>query len=121
MTAKEIVTKALKRLGYTAANGNEALTRRVMGSAVETVNDIYADLWDKENEGDFEPINNLDEDIKLSNKALSVMVYGVAAFIAQSENDGDQNQLWMAMYNRKRTSLSTITTIKDSIPRSFDV
>lgn len=121
MTGNDIVKRALTRLGYTSVNGNEALTRRVLNSATDTVNDIYADLWDKEHTEDFEPLNRLNDEIKLSNKALAVMVYGVAAFIAQSENDGDQNQLWIAMYNKKRASLSKTDTIKDKIPRSFDI
>ena len=121
MTGRDIVKRALIRLGYTTDNGNESLTKRIMSRALETVNDVYADLWDKEHTEDFEPSNSLDDEIKLSNKAAAVMIYGVAAFIAQSEDDGDQNQLWMSMYNRKRASLSKIETIKDAIPRSFDI
>lgn len=121
MTGRDIVKRALIRLGYTSSNGNEALTRRVMSRATETVNDIYADLWGTEHTEDFEPINNLDEEIQLSNKAAAVMIYGVAAFIALSEDDGDQNQLWITMYNRKKASLSKIINKQDVIPRSFDI
>lgn len=121
MTGRDIVKRALIRLGYTTDNGNESLTKRIMSRATETVNDIYADLWGTEKTEDFEPIDNLDEEIQLSNKAAAVMIYGVAAFIAMSEDDGDQNQLWMAMYNRKRASLSKIINKKDVIPRSFDI
>lgn len=121
MKAREIVNKALRRLGYTADNGNEQLTRRIQNRAIDILNDVYADLWDKEHDKDFVPIDRLDDEINLSSKACAIMVYGVAAFIAQSENDGDQQQLWMSTYNGKRRRLSKTTKMQDILPKGYDL
>ena len=120
MTAKEIINSALKLLGYTSSAGNEQLTARIMNKAIPIINVVFSDLWPKEHTEDFEPVAKLDDKIKLSNKATSVMVYGVAAFIAQSENDGDQQQIWMTIYNKKISTLTVITTRQDVLPRSWD-
>lgn len=117
MTANDIITSALKLLGYTDTNGNEQLTRRIMNKAVEVFNVVYEDLWNIRNADEpFEPIIALGDSVNLPPKALGVMPFGVAAFLAQSENDGDAQQLWMSMYNRKKTSLTYTTERKDVIP-----
>ncbi len=121
MTAKEMLVKALKLLGYTDASGNEQLTDRIMNKSIPMLNVVYNDLWDIEKSGDFKPIFKLADNIELSAKALGVMQFGVAAFIAQSENDGDQQQLWMSTFNSKRRSLTKHTQIIDDIPRSYDI
>lgn len=121
MTAKQIIKDALKLLGYTSAAGNEQLTARIMNKAISIINVVYADLWNKERTEDFKPIIKLDDEIKMSNKAINVMNYGVAAFIAQSETDGDNQQLWMSNYNNKLRTLSRIDTKQDALPRSWDV
>lgn len=120
MKAKEIINNALKLLGYTSSAGNEQLTARIMNKAIPIINVVYSDLWPKEHTEDFEPIAKMDDEIKLSNKAVTVMTYGVAAFIAQSENDGDNQQLWMTIYNKKLSTLTVISTRKDVLPRSWD-
>ena len=117
MKAREIINKALRRLGYTTQNGNEQLTRRIMNRATDIVNDVYADLWRKEHDTSFKPLETPDDSIDLSDTALSVMVYGVAAFIAQSENDGDQQQWWMTVYNDKMKVFSKTATRQDILPR----
>ena len=121
MKANDLFKNALKILGYTNLNGNEQLTSRIMNKAVPIINVVYADLWGKEHSKDFEPITKTDDEIKLSAKACDIMLYGVAAFIAQSENDGDQQQLWMSTYNNKRRALTTVTTKRDVLPRGFDL
>ena len=117
MTAREIAENALKRLGYTGANGNEQLTRRVMAKVLDVINDVYYDLWEICGLTDtFANLNSLDGEIHLPYKALRVMIYGVCAFLAQSENDGDQQQLWIALYNNKRAGLSQLTERRDVLP-----
>lgn len=120
MKAKEIINNALKLLGYTSSAGNEQLTARIVSKAIPIINVVYSDLWPKEHTEDFEPASKMDDEIKLSNKAATVMTYGVAAFIAQSENDGDNQQLWMTIYNKKLSTLTVISTRKDVLPRSWD-
>lgn len=121
MKANEIINNALKLLGYTVAAGNAQLSSRIMNKAVPIVNVVYSDLWDKEHTDEFTPVIKMDDEVKLSSKTANVMVYGVAAFIAQSENDGDQQQLWMSTYNNKLRTLTTITTRKDVLPRGYDL
>ena len=121
MKAKDIIQNVLKLLGYTSAAGNEQLTARIMSKVMPIINIVYADLWSKEHSDDFEPLESLDDEIRLSNKTLRIMVYGVAAFIAQSENDGDQQQLWMSVYNNKLRTLSVITTRQDALPKGYDL
>lgn len=119
MKAKEIITNALKLLGYTSSAGNEQLTARIMNKAIPIINVVYSDLWPKEHTEDFEPITKLDDEIDLSNKAVSVMVYGVCSYIAQSEEDAVQQNIWAILYNKKRASLSKITTKIDTLPKFF--
>lgn len=121
MKAREILNKALRRLGYTSANGNEQLTRRIQNRALDILNDVYADLWEKEHDTDFVPISRLDDEINLSEKATVIMAYGVAAFIAQSENDGDQQQLWITTYNNRLRTLSKTVQIQDVLPKGYDL
>lgn len=121
MTANDIVTKALKLLGYTDRDGNEQLTRRIMNKVTEVFNVVYEDLWYISHTEDFEPIKALDDKVDLPNKTLGVIPFGVAAFIAQSENDGDSQQLWMSIYNRKKSTLTTTAGRVDAIPRSWDL
>lgn len=143
MTANEILNRALTLLGYTDQNGNEQLTRRIMNKAIAVINTVYEDLWricvsgvceqdrrdrtpdcplsfadDLRTVGDacpyaFTPIAGLDATIQLKGRALEAFPYGVAAFLAQGENDGDQQQLWMSMYNKKRAGLTVSERIYD--------
>lgn len=122
MTARQAVNTALDLLGYTDNNGNEQLTRRIMNKAVSVVNTVYSDLWGVvQGPAEFVPVKTLSEDIALAGRAAEAFPYGIAAFLAQSENDGDQQQLWMSVYNRRRAGLSRLTTVKDSVPRSCDL
>ena len=120
MTAREIAENALKRLGYTGANGNEQLTRRVMAKVLDVMNDVYFDLWEICKDGEtFSPLQSLSDEVDLSHKATRTMVYGVCMFLAQSENDGDQQQLWASMFNNNRAGLSQITERTDVLPTVY--
>lgn len=121
MTGHEALNQALILLGYTDQNGNEQLTRRIMNKAVATVNTVYEDLWQCVSDEEFKPINTLSEEIKLKDRALTALPYGVAAFLAQSENDGDQQQLWMQTFNKKRAGLTRLGRIVDTVPHAYDL
>lgn len=121
MTGQKIIENAISLLGYTAANGNLQQNARIAAKALVTVNQIYSDLWRICNDGDFVPLKTVHEEIKLPERAVNdVMPYGLAMLIAQSESDGDQQQLYAALYNRKRTSLSKRESIQDVLPRGVD-
>ncbi len=118
MKASELLNSALKMLGYTNADGNVELTGRIRNSAIVTVNLVYSDLWRICNTGEFEPIKSLDEEIKLPQKMMGdVFWYGLAMHIARSENDGDQQQYFAALYNAKRAGLTNYKKVKNVIPR----
>ncbi len=122
MTGQDILKTATELLGYTNANNNLQLTSRITGKSVAILNLIYSDLWRICNEGEFIPINTVQDDIFLPERALNdVMPYGLAMMIAQSESDGDSQQLYSVLYNRKRAGLSRKENIQDVLPRSYDI
>ncbi len=117
MTAREVLTAALDLMGMTDSNGNEQLTQRIKNKAIALINTVYADLWGIVTKDEFVPIKTLSDEIKLEGRARAVLPYGVAAFIAGSEEDGLQQQIWMSMYNKKRAGLTQVTRVKDVIPK----
>ena len=122
MTGQEMLKKSAEMLGYTNTNGNLQLSARITAKAPTLINLIYSDLWRICNEGEFEPMKSMQAEITLPEQALNdVMPYGVAMMLAQSESDGDQQQLYSVLYNRKRTSLSKKETVEDVLPRCYDL
>ena len=116
MTGREVINRAIDLLGYSPANGNTQIAPRIMNRAVSIVNVVYEDLWGITSAQEFEPIKALPDEVKLTGRALECMPYGVAAFIAQSESDGDGQQLWMLTYNKKRRTLSKSYIRQDVLP-----
>lgn len=122
MTGVKITEMAAKLLGYTTSNGNLQLSERIMSKALVCVNLIYSDLWSICKNEEFNPLASLGDAIDLPDRVLyDVMSYGVAMMIAQSESDGDNQQLYAGLYNKKRSSLSFTETIEDRFPRSVDL
>ena len=118
MKAKELLNSALKILGYTNADGNVELTGRIRNSAIVTVNLVYSDLWRMASNETFEPIKSLDDEILLPQKVTDeCFLYGLAMHISRSENDGDQQQFYAALYNSKRAGLTTYETVKNTWPQ----
>ena len=65
----------------------------------------------------FLPALSPEDAIDLPERVLNdVMPYGAAAFLAQSENDGDQQQYYIMLYNQKRAALTTVDRVTDSMP-----
>ncbi len=125
MTAKAIFEQALALLNYTNAHGeqdaeqNAELYKRLF----PVVNQIYADCFLIENPtGTFAPITSLSAIPAVSDKTQrSVMPFGVAMLIAQSENDGDSQSLYASLYNQARSGIPhPATKIKDVLPRGCD-
>ncbi len=117
-----MLKKAAEMLGYTNANGNLQLSARITSKGLTLLNLVYSDLWRICNRGEFQPLNRLQTEITLPEIAINdVMPYGMAMMIAQSESDGDQQQLYSSLYNQKRASLSKKETIQDVLPRCYDL
>lgn len=102
MNGYEIYRQAMNRLGYTE-------TPRLRALALTAINQVYSDLWYCCSAEPFEPLGNLSEKIRLSERTVcDIMPAGVAAFLSQSESDGDAQQLWISIYNRKRAALTRV-------------
>lgn len=114
--AKAVMNEAMNLLGYTERNGNERLTRRITNKAIPVLNSVYADIWQIESEEPFAPVVSLTDAIALRERAMECLVYGFAAFIAQSESDADNQSLWMSIYNKKRAGLSKTDRIQNVLP-----
>jgi hypothetical protein len=122
MTGQQILKVATDLLGYTNANGNLQLSSRIMGKALVNLNLIYSDLWRACSDEEFIPLSNIHGEVKLPERIINdIMPYGVAMMLAQSESDGDQQQLYSVLYNRKRASLVKKESIKDVLPRCYDL
>lgn len=118
MTGAQMFITALNMLGYTTSE-------RFQSKALTTINQVYADIWycvnDTEknltDDTDFTPLKNLADDINLNTRILhDIMPYGVAAVLAQIENDGDNQQYFTMLYNRKRAGINRMSNIVDTIP-----
>ena len=117
MTARGILDRAIRLLGYTDSLGNTEMSGRINSRAISAINFVYSDLFYLNKKEGFQGITDLKDEIILPEKLLNdVMPYGVAGFIAQGESDGDQQQLFMAIYNKKRLGAVRPSEIKDVLP-----
>lgn len=113
MTANEIYKQALSILGY--SDGNTGLTQRTKSRAVAIFNLVYNDL--RRISGlDRNPISSISDEIDLPENALDVLTCGVASYIALSEGDDLMQAVYSAEYQQRRTTLSEVTEIEDTLP-----
>ena len=116
MTGSEILTKSLKLLGYSENDGNAHLTQVIRNRALPIVNLVYAELA-RTCGTKFNPIKTLTEMVDLPERALNEAICsGVAMYIAQAEGDEAAQAFWGTEYNLQRSTLSSFTEIKDTIP-----
>ena len=116
MTAKDIISKAIVMLGYNDEQGNTSDSRFQI-AAKNALKIVYSDLFYCLNSKGFEEIKSLTDEIKLPERVLNnVMPYGVASFIAESIGDGEKQQFFTVIYNRKRTQLTNFEDMEDGIP-----
>lgn len=117
MTAADMERKIINLLGYTDGSGNIAPNTHLRQRALTAINAVYADLFYALGRTDFSPLPSPEHTIGLPERVLNdVMPYGAAAFLAQSENDGDQQQYYIMLYNQKRAALTRSESIEDSMP-----
>lgn len=119
MTGREVFRRALTLLNYTDPAGeiSNRQNAELFKRAVPTVNMVLADVLHISG-AKFEEISTLDDTLPVSeDTAARVMPYGVAMHIAQSENDGDNQQLMAETYNHLRGSVQrSNTTRRDVLP-----
>lgn len=117
MTGQEMLNRALLLLGYSDAQGNVADEERVKLRALSVLNTVYSDLFYILFDEGFKPLVTLSQKIELPERVLQdVMPYGVASFLAMSESDGDNQQVYTVLYNRKRTAINRQSATRDVLP-----
>ena len=118
MTGKTVWQNALALLNYTDGDGRVSanLNTELNQRSLLLINQILADVQHVSN-APVVPLERMDDEIPLPDEAGPVLVYGVAMLIAQSESDGDNQQMMAELYNRHRTRIPRRTTGKrDVIP-----
>ena len=115
MKVCEVYNNALNLLGYAENNGNTHLTNRVMTRAISIFNIVYGDLR-RICGYDIKRIEGLSEEVELPENALSVLECGIASYVAMTEGDDSAQSIWSAEYQARRTLLSKIEEIQDTIP-----
>lgn len=116
MTAAKIIDKAILMLGYNALKKTGSISG-FEEAALCALNIVYADLYFLYKEENFCEISDASQPVDLPQKALfDVMPYGVAAFIASSQGDNDNQQFYSEIYNLKRKNLKVDITLQDTIP-----
>lgn len=119
MTGIEVFQRALMLLNYTDVSGrvNGQQTNELTARCVPVVNAILNDMQFIQ-KVPFTPITSPGEKLPLEDSiAIGVMVYGVAMLLAQSEGDGDNQQMMALLYNQKRNAIPrTSKRVKDVIP-----
>lgn len=120
-TGRDVWERALRLLNYTDQNGRPDGLQyaELFKRALPLVNQIYADLWFSQQQGGFCELGHLDEQLHLSARLVQdVMPYGVAMLLAQTESDGDSQQLFAGLYNQKRAALCGTAHRLDVLPAS---
>ena len=118
MTAEKMIMCAIELLGYSVINSNVQIMPRIMTRAISIINTVYFDMWNiaGDKKESFKPVTLLSDEIMLDSTAAECMKYGVAAFVAQSENDGDMQSVFMSIYNERRQGLSVAYKKSDVLP-----
>lgn len=107
-TGNDVFRRAISLLGYTGADGavNGAQSAELFRRGLNIVNQVMADIWPLERKDAYIPLSNINDDIPLSQYAVeSTMLYGVAMFLAQSEEDGENQQFYSSLYQQKRNAV----------------
>ena len=119
MTGTEVIERALSLLNYTDPRGrvDPRQTTELHRRCLPLLNMILADLLFIKRQPLVEMKSAADEVSLDEATVFGVMPYGIAMLFAQSENDGDSQQLYAALYNQKRNTVTReIGTVKDSLP-----
>lgn len=115
-SGRDILVRALLLLDYTDLyeHLDDLEPHAIETRGLAAVNQIYGDLWYTGREDPFLQLTSLDEPVLLNDRQTKdVMPYGVAMLLAMSEGDGDNQQLYATMYNRKRAAAPIIRRRKD--------
>ena len=116
MTAKDIIRKAITMLGYNDIYGNTG-DARLQTASLNAVNMAYSDLFYLNKKQGFQEISNAEQIIDLDERTLNnILPYGVAAHLAQSIGDTDNQQYFSVIFNQRRKTVVSADTIQDALP-----
>lgn len=125
-TGRDVFFRAMVLLGYTGVDGtvDGAQSAELFRRGLDIVNQVAADLWplEKEKEEAFAPLKALTQEIPLSASAVeNILPYGVAAFLAQADGDGTNQQFFTSLYQQKRNMAERpLKRRGDVLPRSWE-
>ena len=125
-TGRDVFFRAMVLLGYTGVDGtvDGAQSAELFRRGLDIVNQVAADLWplEKEKEEAFAPLTALTQEIPLSASAVeNILPYGVAAFLAQADGDGTNQQFFTSLYQQKRNMAERpLKRRGDVLPRSWE-
>ncbi len=118
MTGMGLFDKAMEMLGYVSAEGISG-KEDMLKKALSLINNVYAELyyaWQDTNTKPFKPLKNINDELDLPALVLdNIAPYGIAMYLAQSESDADNQSLYAAIYNQKKTRVKSISA-KHKLP-----
>ncbi len=99
MTVKECLAQAYRLLGYTDTVGS-ALQKQAVGLADQ----IAAELWYAATDAAYIPLTSPAQVVPLPDQTVrTVLPYGVAMLIAQVQGDADNQAVFAALYDGRRS------------------
>lgn len=107
MTGQELLEQALYLLNYTNNRGeiDTRNSQELLRRGVPIINAVLADVLPIAGEP-IAAIGSLSDTLPVAEEiAAAVMPYGVGMWLAQSEADGDNQQLMSTLYNQKRNAI----------------
>ena len=121
MTGIALFEKAMEMLGYSSAEGISG-REDMLKKALTLINLVYAELYYAfcfvpGGTDNFTPLKTMSEKLVLPPMVLNdIAPYGVAMYLAQSESDADNQNLYANIYNQKRIRGKSVKTISDNLP-----
>ncbi len=115
-SGRDILRQALLLLNYIdiCEKLDDESEEELEARGLAAVNQIYGDLWYTGRKDPFLPLVSLDEPVLLNDRQTKdVMPFGVAMLFAMSEGDGDNQQVYATIYNRKRAAAPIAYRRKD--------
>ncbi|MBR2406442.1 MAG: hypothetical protein IKB04_09220 [Clostridia bacterium] len=120
MTVKDCLRQAMRLLNYPDphAAGSVPAGDGVYKQGLAVVDQITAELWYVENDTPYTPFIALSDEIPLSDRtAQTVLPYGVAMLLAQLQGDADNQTVYAALYDQRRSAVRQAPRrIHDGLP-----
>ncbi len=124
MSGQDVFRQAMRLLGYTDTLGDldSGQNTEQYKRGLTVINQLVCDLSLAESGTMAPPLSSLRQELPLSERTVrDVLPYGVAMLLAAAESDGDNQQLFAALYDQKRVSVrQTYERRTDTLPRGCD-